>query len=128
MGDCHYPFGQKSSLVHDVDPGVIVQWSGAVGTIPGGFALCDGNNGTPDLRDKFVIGAGDTYAPGDTGGAVNHDHTLDINAHGHTIPGGIDINTGTGVSSTSNTTIATGTTDTKSNLPPYYALAYIMAL
>lgn len=45
---------------------MIMIWSGAIVDIPAGWALCDGNNGTPDLRNKIVIGAGDTYNPGDT--------------------------------------------------------------
>lgn len=48
--------------------GGIILWSGAVSTVPDGWALCDGDNGTPDLRDRFVIGAG-SRNPGDTGGA-----------------------------------------------------------
>jgi len=46
--------------------GFIMLWHGAVVNIPAGWALCDGNNGTPDLRDRFVIGAGGTYNPDDT--------------------------------------------------------------
>jgi len=46
--------------------GLICLWSGAVVDIPAGWALCDGNGGRPDLRDKFVIGAGSTYSPDDT--------------------------------------------------------------
>ncbi|MBA7678649.1 hypothetical protein ES703_86927 [subsurface metagenome] len=42
---------------------IIVLWSGAIVDIPAGWALCDGNNGTPDLRDCFVIGAGSIFAP-----------------------------------------------------------------
>ena len=38
--------------------GGIIVWSGTLGNIPGGWALCDGANGTPDLRDRFVYGAG----------------------------------------------------------------------
>lgn len=45
---------------------MILLWSGAIVDIPAGWALCDGNNGTPDLRDRIVIGAGTTYDPGDT--------------------------------------------------------------
>lgn len=45
---------------------IIVLWSGAIVDIPAGWALCDGNNGTPNLQDKFVIGAGDTFAVGGT--------------------------------------------------------------
>lgn len=44
---------------------IIVIWSGAVVDIPAGWALCDGNNGTPDLRDKLVIGAGGSLNPGE---------------------------------------------------------------
>lgn len=46
--------------------GIIVLWGGAIVDIPAGWALCDGNGGRPDLRDKFVIGAGNAYNPDDT--------------------------------------------------------------
>lgn len=49
---------------------IIVLWSGAIVDIPAGWKLCDGNNGTPDLRDKFVVGAGDTFNPGDDAGST----------------------------------------------------------
>ena len=48
--------------------GMIIAWSGAVSDIPTGFVLCDGNNSTPDLRDRFIIGAGNNFNPGNTGG------------------------------------------------------------
>lgn len=51
--------------------GIIVLWGGAIVDIPAGWHLCDGSviggRTLPDLRDKFVVGAGDTYAVGDTG-------------------------------------------------------------
>jgi microcystin-dependent protein len=49
-------------------PGFISMWSGSIGAIPAGWLLCDGTNGTPDLRDRFVVGAGSTYAVNATGG------------------------------------------------------------
>ena len=52
-----------------IPPGAIIMWSGAVDAIPEGWALCDGSNGTPDLRDRFIVGAGGSYNVGDTGGA-----------------------------------------------------------
>ena len=52
-----------------IPPGGIIMWSGAVDAIPEGWALCDGSNGTPDLRDRFIVGAGGSYNVGDTGGA-----------------------------------------------------------
>jgi len=52
-----------------VPSGGIIMWSGAIAAIPTGWVLCDGNNSTPDLRDRFVVGAGSTYAVDDTGGS-----------------------------------------------------------
>lgn len=46
--------------------GLVCLWSGDIVDIPSGWALCDGNDGRPDLRNRFVIGAGDTYSPDDT--------------------------------------------------------------
>ena len=48
--------------------GMIILWYGNTGNIPGGWVLCDGNNSTPDLRDRFVIGAGNNFTAGNTGG------------------------------------------------------------
>jgi len=63
-----------------VPRGAIIMWSGSAANIPPGWALCDGTNGTPDLRDKFIIAAGGTYSPGATGGSTSHTHTVDIAA------------------------------------------------
>ncbi len=52
-----------------VPVGSVILWSGAVDAVPAGWALCDGRNGTPDLRNRFVVGAGDAYKPGSRGGA-----------------------------------------------------------
>lgn len=62
--------------------GTIILWSGAVGAIPSGWALCNGTSGTPDLRGKFVVGAGSggSYVPGDTGG---QNAITSIPAHTH---------------------------------------------
>ena len=134
--------------------GVIVLWSGAIGSIPSGYYLCDGTNGTPDLRDRFIIGAGNTYSVSQTGGTadaivVSHTHTatsvVTDPGHHHTITlGGDGFTPGTSAQKTVNTyatpdtststtgiTVATtnqstGTSATNANLPPYYALAYIM--
>lgn len=71
-----------------VPVGGILMWSGIVTTIPSGYALCDGSNGTPDLRGKFIIGAGGSYSPAATGGAATV--TLveaNLPAHTHTCTG-----------------------------------------
>lgn len=62
--------------------GVILMWSGSIATIPAGFGLCDGTNSTPDLRDRFVIGAGGTHSPGATGGSSTST-TNSAGAHSH---------------------------------------------
>lgn len=67
--------------------GVIMAWSGSAASIPAGWTLCDGSDGTPDLRDRFVIGAQGTHAVDDTGGATTHTHgtlnTADAGGHTH---------------------------------------------
>jgi hypothetical protein len=75
----------STAFVHAVVPrGVIWMWNSTAATIPYGFQLCDGTNGTPDLRDRFIVGAGTTYNFGDTGGATSVTLTLDtMPAHSH---------------------------------------------
>jgi len=144
----------SNSLSNILPSGVIVMWSGSVASIPAGWLLCNGGNGTPDLRDRFVIGAGSTYSPAATGGSANaivvsHTHSATSvvtdpgHAHSYTAPSGSDdpgIAGGSVVASTiasttgnaiTGITVATtvnssGSSGTNANLPPYYALAYIM--
>jgi hypothetical protein len=115
--------------------------------------LCNGSGGTPDLRDRFVVGAGSSYNPDTIGGSANavvvaHTHTASSSvtdpghAHNYTAPIGTDSGgafgsvvdstigattttafTGISVSTTVN---SSGVSGTNANLPPYYALAYIM--
>ena len=135
--------------------GMILLWSGAVGSIPSGYYLCDGNNGTPDLRNRFLIGAGNTYSVNQTGGTadaivVSHTHTATSTVtdpgHLHTYEkpdAAARVSSGSGTlhyygTTTTNTSTATtgvtvattnataGTSGTGQNLPPYFALAYIM--
>lgn len=145
-----------TALTSAFTTGMIMLWSGSVANIPSGWYLCNGSNGTPDLRNRFVVGAGDTYTPGDTGGSANaivvaHTHTATTTstqaAHTHTYDRYTTSGSDTIVSSqvdvsatyttettssaqpaiTSTTTIeSTGSSGTNANLPPYYALAYIM--
>ena len=160
--------------------GFIGMWSGSIASIPNSWALCDGTNGTPDLRDRFVIGSsvdvsgvsntGVTGANTKTGGSQNaiivshthtqaaHSHTGSTNstgAHTHTTAlhgssspqsnitaaGDPNITRGASTTSTSGahthtvsienatpTIGSTGSSGTNANLPPYYALAFIMKL
>jgi microcystin-dependent protein len=91
-----------TAFVRDIIPtGVIVMWSGTIATIPSGWFLCDGNNSTPDLRNRFIIGANAddggaaktnvTGSATQTGGTkdaivVSHSHTTDTaGSHQHAI-------------------------------------------
>jgi hypothetical protein len=64
--------------------GLIVMWSGTVNDIPPGWQLCDGTNGTPDLRDRFIIGAGNAYDIGSTGGSTTIT-TNNLPSHNHSL-------------------------------------------
>jgi len=65
-----------------VPKGGIIMWSGTVANIPAAWALCDGANGTPDLRDRFIVGAGSGYTVGASGGAASNNLS-----HSHSIAG-----------------------------------------
>jgi len=135
--------------------GLIQMWTGTIASIPSGWAICDGLNGTPDLLDKFVKGIATTITePGATGGLATvtltssqiapHNHTTSPYVHTHTVAGGTgDSNGGARYTNTGdqddsqNTTsrvppsqnlIATGSNGPHDNIPPFYAVAYIMKL
>ena len=129
-------FGDGSNLtsVPGVPVGGIIMWSGATNNIPSGWALCDGNNGTPNLQDKFIVGAGSSYAVDATGGSadatlVSHTHNLLYNhgsfggSSGAVTPRSGNSPVTPGISGRVSTE---GSSATNANLPPYYALAYIM--
>lgn len=63
-------------LLEGFSTGTILLWPDSVASMPDGWALCDGTNGTPDLRDRFVVAAGNLYDPGDTGGPASWDGTI----------------------------------------------------
>lgn len=68
-----------------IPAGLIAMWSGSIGSIPSGWYLCDGSNGTPNLTDRFIVGAGFTYAVNGTGGATSVTLTTNnLPAHTHT--------------------------------------------
>ena len=75
---------------NSIPSGCIVMWSGSVASIPAGWYLCNGSNSTPDLRNRFIVGAGSTYAVGATGGSadaivVSHTHTATDSGHTHSV-------------------------------------------
>lgn len=103
-----------TTLINELQPkavpvGAIMMWAGAIGDIPTGWKLCDGNNGTPDLRSKFIVGYNDSdsdyNAIGKTGGTKTvtltegqmpkHSHDASsAGGHSHTYPDSYYIETG----------------------------------
>jgi len=141
---------------------IVIVWSGAIVDIPDGWFLCNGTNGTPDLRNRFSVGSGSKYLLDEGGGtkdAVNVSHTHSVSNtntdgnHLHSVTGvtGRQDNFGptpgpryfeaaygaaestaplslstNGNHSHSVVIGTTGESGTNKNMPPYYALAYIM--
>ena len=185
--------GATGGAGSSVPSGGIIIWSGSAGAIPSGWYLCDGNNGTPNLRGKFVVGYDNNdgdFDVNDTGGSKdavivshNHNHNLsgstnNAGSHSHNVSGnsnnagshahnrdkwggnfggssGATVfrnaangNRSTGnagshshsisgntnnagghshiVSINSGSITSQGVSGTNKNLPPYYALCYIM--
>ena len=113
-----------------IPKGVIVIWSGSISGIPSGWQLCDGTTGTPDLRSKFVYGAG-TLSPGATGGSKTHEHSIDPPStktdDAWPPPGrGFWRTSGGYWQNIHRVDIPAFDSKTGGELPPYYALAYIM--
>jgi len=128
---------RKAYVDARIPAGVIVAWSGAIVDIPTGWLLCNGSSGTPDLRDRFIVGAGSSYAVGARGGSATHTLTVDeMPVHNHNMPydrineyeygpgvwGMTNLGTGAWSANTENA----GSGNAHENRPPYYALAWIM--
>ena len=119
--------------------GMIMMFTGT--TAPTGWSLCDGTNGTPDLRGRFIVGQGGTYSINSTGGLhevtltsaqmPSHEHSTNIDGS-HVIPGNGSSSYPYGGAGTYASTIfnmnPTGGGQPHENLPPYWALSYIMKL
>lgn len=110
----------------DVPSGGIIIWSGFIPAIPDGFVICDGTLATPDLRDRFIVGAGGAHAVNDAFGSDLHQHDFTGDGHFHTHSPGTGIATGANRNVLTTTDPAVGTTDNASSMPPYFALAFIM--
>jgi len=116
------------AILNPFKEGMIILWFGTAATIPKGWALCNGANGTPTLTDRFIVGAGATYNPFAIGGAVSHNHEVDGGEHAHEVEEGTGVGAGTDFAETTSPETVTVDTDTKNHMPPYYALCYIMKL
>jgi microcystin-dependent protein len=127
--------------------GIIVLWSGSLASVPDGWGLCDGTNGTPDLRGRFVVGTNpnanvnsllSVYETGATGGAEvvtltvdqmpSHSHSVSGNAARFQEGGSKGPGTDRWYDGQPVTTGGVGGNQPHENRPPYYSLAYIMKL
>jgi microcystin-dependent protein len=121
----------------------IVFWNGSATSVPSGWALCNGDNSTPDLRDRFVVGSGRNFMPGATGGRSSITLTLaNMPAHNHSngafsqllkadceaTKESQDRTCGEPNIQSSAPMLTQGNNEPFDSLPPYYALAYIMKL
>jgi len=117
-----------------IPTGAIMLWSGSSAAIPATWQLCDGTKGTPNLVNRFVVGAGGTYAVNTTGGEATHIlTTAEMPSHTHTgttrgAMGAISSGATDYPASASTVTGATGGGSAHNNLPPYFALCYIIKL
>ena len=150
--------GDGSALtgVESFVTGMIILWYGDTSNVPTGFVLCDGNNSTPDLRDRFVIGAGNNFTAGSTGGSnsvtlseanlPSHRHFVvsnDLGGQNRTnsnVSANNQVRKGTGASNlfegynlastgsdaASGRSSAVGSGTPIDNKPAYHALCYIM--
>ena len=135
MGECL--LARHGGVTGGLPVGAIVLWSGAANAIPAGWHLCDGTDGTPDLRGRFVVGAGGSYAVGAKGGAESVTLTVEqMPTHSHSFP--VDASNGSAGDSyveaskrrdsTTQSTDSAGGGAAHENRPPYYALCYIMRI
>jgi len=122
--------------------GIILMWSGSISGIPQGWALCNGANGTPNLMDKFIVGAGSGYAVNATGGEAFHTLTkAEMPSHTHTTTRDLASNRGGQQQENQGPNgyaahwfwpdaclSYEGGDQPHENRPPYYALCYIMKL
>lgn len=147
----HADFADEAG--NGVPEGVIVMWSGTTSDVPSGWTLCDGSDGTPDLRDRFVVGAGSSYGSGETGGSEtvglsksemprhdhgggDHTHTTDAVKRENTEQVGVEPDTpvisedspGATIDSSGEIIDSVGSGEAHENRPPYFALAFIMKL
>lgn len=143
VGNVQVAAGSSFIGAGTIPVGGIIMWSGSIASIPTGWALCNGSSGTPDLRDRFIVGAGNNYSVAGVGGTTDSQ----LPAHTHNVTngsansftavtsvsdesinqgGGGGVNVADQESSTTFTIQSAGISSTNQNLPPYYALAFIM--
>jgi hypothetical protein len=109
-----------------ITSGMIVIWQGNAGSIPAGYFRCDGNNGTPDLRDRYPF-CGDFVQPaGAVSGSFEHSHPFSGFDHYHQFGGGMGLTFGSSHSNQTTNQSISGSADTEDSTPPSIGLHYVM--
>ena len=125
-----------------VPVGGVIGWTLSTPPKYGEWMICDGQNGTPDLRDRFLVGAGQKYRVGDKGGVEvvsltaeqNGPHRHNSNIHHSFWDAGYKwafaqwYARPTGENGGNNVTSLAGEGQPHENRPPYYAMYYIMRI
>ena len=114
--------------VAGVPAGTVIFWTGTIATVPKGWQQCNGDLGTPDLRDHFIMCKGLTHGIYEYGGETSHDHKTESTAHTHTFPVGSGLRAGIDFAINTGTHTCKGDTDSVDHIPPYYVLIAIMKL
>lgn len=126
MAGFRSPFAATLPWVPKLAVGTIAIWPHHLASLPRSWQVCDGTNGTPDLSDRFVIGRYGSITPPFRDGDLDHEHDLETDGHTHSFPPGLDYQALLTQGRILTTETDTAETDTKSNLPPYMALYYVM--
>lgn len=105
-------YSDNSNQVVPIPQGLIIPWYGASGSVPSGWAICNGTTQdgttTPDLRDRFIVVAGNSYSPGATGGSASVTLSVpEIPIHWHPMSGTLSASPGA-VTHSHNSTMGTG--------------------
>ena len=112
-----------------ISKNMVFWWYGPTADIPHGWQICDGTNDTPNLLNRFVVGAGGTYDVGDSGGGGAHSHPFSSNTHIHLLTFAAPVlATGASFQFMSDARPITGTTNNNGIKPPFYSLIPIMLL
>jgi hypothetical protein len=125
--------GSENIVMLSMPKGIILPWYSRQGPVPDGWAICDGSQGTPDLRQRFLKGVSDFNDVGQPGGAAQHQHSFSgtgsTGAPGHTAQGPDQPNQEEfGSRIHTHSVVVNGTTAPESSYPPCVAVLFIMKL
>ncbi|MBZ0267945.1 T9SS type A sorting domain-containing protein [bacterium] len=130
------PYTELAFLIHTgplaaAPPGLILMWSGSMASLPADWVPCDGTNGTPDLRNRFIRGTTGAEEPGATGGSTTHNHTVDppptsSSYASNSVAQGAGASNVSGAFHVHTVDVPQFSSGSGSSIPPYVKLAFVM--